>query len=242
MIAIPKQQYKIEFLFPLVILFLSGYNIIVQSFSNLGACLSALVSLIGITGVLFYFRNNKLYTTFIFIWSLAQLVVIETVTQDPDTNVTYTSDILNLTQGYQIFLKLNLGSSEHLTAISFNILSIIYLGLTGVLSLSALYGSEISVSAFREETTLKDILPAKATIETRVTLTKEKNWLLIKLQPKEGQLKFVENALIKPKDNSNLKLKKKQVVYFLLVPDISIIKKENNSRDDFPEGDWAVVS
>ena len=75
-----------------------------------------------------------------------------------------------------------------------------------------------------------------------VTLSKEKNWLLTKLHPKNEQTATFEYALIKPKDNSNLKLKKEQVVYFLIVPDKNMIKEGNNSRDDFPKGDWVVVN
>jgi hypothetical protein len=208
--------------------------------ANVSQGLSAAVAVIGIVGAVFYFMNNKLFVTFIFIWSLAQLLIIENKTTDPETGYKITRSILDLDQGIKISFGLTSGAGNNSLYVGINFLSIIFLGLAKVLSLSVLYGAEITITSFGENSTYDDVLPAMGTIERRVTLAKEKRWLLARLQPKtEGESSF-QYALIKPKDNSRLKLNKKQVVHFILVPDINMLKEGNNLPDDFI-GRWAVV-
>jgi hypothetical protein len=246
MIGIPKQQYKIEFLFPIIILMMSIFtagSILQYWLFNRNGLLSLAVSGIGITGAVFYFTGRKAYQLLIFIWSAAQLLIIETKTYDSDSGITIVNSVLNLSQGF----KMTFGFSDSLgngtiTYMQVNILAFVFLGMAKILNLSALLGSEISITAFSETTSLGYILPATGIIESRVKLSKEKNWLLTKLNTKEGEAPAVAYALIKPKDNSNLKLKKKQVVYFLLVPDKNMIMEDGNRRENFTTGDWAYVS
>lgn len=237
MIGIPKQHYSVEFMFPVIVILCSCLNIYNQFSSNDISYISLLVSLIGIAGGSLYFGMDKFFSPLIWVWSVAQVLIIEGYTLDP-----YSKDtILNLTQGVQFPLGIDFSGTNGGAWIGVNLVAIVLLGLSKLLRLSLLFGKEISLIPFRENSSLNEFLPTTGIIEDRITLSKEKNWLLVKLNGKEPLSNSLPFALIKPKDNSNLKLKTQQIVYFLPVTDINMIKEEN-SRDDFVNGDWAIVN
>src|SRR5258705_8613074 len=129
MIAIPKQQYKIEFLFPIAILGLSIYTLVYMlPPANVSQGLSTAVAVIGILGAVFYFMNNKLFVPLIFIWSLAQLLIIEYKAIDPETGYKVTKSIFDLRQGITVNAGFTLGVGSKSVYIGINFVSIIFLG------------------------------------------------------------------------------------------------------------------
>jgi hypothetical protein len=241
MIGIPKQQYKVEFIFPITVIALSAMTIFNQLSSEDISYLSVAIALTGITGATLYFGRDKYFPILLYIWSIAQALIVLSYKTNPINSHSTVTTVLNLSQVYKLDVGLRFTGEYGGSWLGINLLSILYFGLTRILSLSLLFDKEIKITAFKDNSTLSQFLPATATIEDRITLSKERNWLLVKLHYKEGTSTSIECALIKPKDNSNLKLNRAQIVYFLPVASRSMIKDEN-SRDEFVNGDYAIVN
>lgn len=107
---------------------------------------------------------------------------------------------------------------------------------------SGLIGKQLSFKKFRQDNRLGDIFPLTGTVLKRVTLSKEKDWLLVHLSSTfdfEGNT--IEYVLVKSKDGETIKQKaKNQIVYFRLVNDINNIREGNNDSNNFPFIDWTL--
>ncbi len=246
MLAITKGQNKIEIIFPIAVIGFSVLNISNQTISHTGQYInypSIIISILGIIGGALYFAKNKLYSKFIYIWAVTQAIVLTSYVPDiqlqqmverPFWNV---YQVLNLTVGFNWESKNNTSYLLH-----FNFASIIFIGFAQILYSRSLYGTKINLRPFKADSSLKTLLPTTATIEKRITLSKDKTWLLIHFDKKDSSSP-IEYALIRSKEEGETirPTKKNQIVHFLLVTDPTAIK-ETNSKADFTKGDWAIVN
>lgn len=102
--------------------------------------LCVIVSIVGIIGATFYFTTNRHHIPFILVWSLAQLIVIDCTTTNSETNESVVNPILDLTQSIKIEVGFAFSFAEKTMHIAVNVLSIIFLGLTIMLSFSVQKG------------------------------------------------------------------------------------------------------
>lgn len=213
-----KIEVSKETILPIIVFVLSVLNILsnINNFS-----LSILLSIIGIISTILFFRQNNFSTKLIYIWLIAQVVIIE--------------PIFNLSQSnFTLTFALELGSYS----LKINFLPLLFLGLLKVVESSNLVGKEISLLKFRENA-ISDFLPTKGKISERLDFDKNKNWLLIEL---ENQMEYegmkINKVLIKNKDaEKSIKLKvKNQIAHLRLVINESKLKTKDIS--EFPFVDW----
>ncbi len=213
-----KIEVSKETILPIIVFVLSVPNILsnINNFS-----LSILLSIIGVISTILFFRQNSFSTKLIYIWLIAQVVIIE--------------PIFNLSQSnFTLTFALELGSYS----LKINFLPLLFLGLLKVVESSNLVGKEISLLKFRENV-ISDFLPIKGKISERLDFDKNKNWLLIEL---ENQMEYegmkINKVLIKNKDaEKSIKLKvKNQIAHLRLVINESKLKTKDIS--EFPFVDW----
>ncbi|MCW1148994.1 hypothetical protein [Flavobacterium lacisediminis] len=215
-----KRKFEIskETILPIIVFVLSVLNILsnINNFS-----LSILLSIIGIISTILFFRKNSFSTKLIYIWLIAQVIIIE--------------PIFNLSQSsFTLAFTLGLGSYS----LKINFLPLLFLGLLKVVESSNLIGKEINLLDFRKNV-ISDFLPIKGKISERIDFNENKNWLLIELEKNmEYEGAKINKVLIKNKDTEkSIKLKEKnQIAHLRLVTDESkLITKEIS---EFPFVDW----
>jgi hypothetical protein len=215
-----KRKFEVskETILPIIVFVLSLLNILsnINNFS-----LSILLSIIGIISTILFFRQNNFSTKLIYVWLIAQVIIIE--------------PIFNLSQS-SFTLAFTIGLGEY--SLKINFLPLLFLGLLKVVESSNLIGKEINLLEFRENA-ISDFLPTKGKISERLDFNENKNWLLIEL---ESQMEYngtkIDKVLIKNKDSEkSIKLKEKnQIAHLRLVIDESkLLTKE---LAEFPFVDW----
>ena len=215
-----KRKFEVskETILPIIVFVLSVLNIL-SNINNLS--ISILLSIIGIISTILFFRQNSLSTKLIYIWLIAQVIIIE--------------PIFDLSQSsFTLAFTLGLGNYS----LKINFLPLLFLGLLKVVESSNLIGKEINLMKFRENA-ISDFLPTKGKIAERLDFNENKNWLLIEL---ENQMEYegmkINKVLIKNKDaEKSIKLKvKNQIAHLRLVTDESkLLTKE---LTQFPFIDW----
>jgi hypothetical protein len=245
MLAITKEHNKIEIIFPIAIIGFSVLNIFNQTIYHVGPFInypSIIISLIGIAGGTLYFLKKKIYSRLIYIWAVSQALIFTSYFPDYELRQVIERPFWNVSQILNLSLGFNWQTKETSYTLHFNFASILFIGFAQILYLTSLYGTKINLRPFKADSSLKTFLPTSATIEKRVTLSKEKNWLLVRLD-KINSESSVEYALIKPKESGETikPNKKNQIIYFLLVEDPAAIT-ETSSKADFTKGDWAVLN
>src|SRR6187399_2595706 len=105
-----KRTLTTETVFPIIVgglclfnLFNHGSNILV---------LSNLLSLVGLAGAILHFRKNELFKKLIYIWILAQLIVIE--------------PFFDMTQVFSFNLGFNFSTTSTEYGINVNVIAIVY--------------------------------------------------------------------------------------------------------------------
>jgi hypothetical protein len=234
-----KQTFTTETVFPIIVVGLSLLNISNNS-SDLFS-LSNLLSLVGIAGAILYFKKHPLYKTLIYVWILAQVIVIDREVLDKATGVWYDKPFWDLAQGFSLKVGFNFTTDSNKFGLNVNIVAIVFFGLLKILEVSSLVGKQLTFNKFRQDNKLGDIFPLTGTVTRRVTLANEKDWVLVALtSPFDFNGRTVENVLIKSKDGTTIKSKNKnQLVFFRLVYDLNDLVEGDNESSNFPFVDWA---
>lgn len=235
-----KTSLTTEIVFPVLVAGLSLINISNHSVDLLA--LTNLLSLVGIVGTILYFKNNDLFKKLIYIWVLAQVVVIDREVLDKATGAWLHKPFWDLTQVFSFKLGFNFTTDTSKFGINANIVAIFFFGLLKILEVSSLIGKQLTFKKFRQDNRLGDIFPLTGTVLKRVTLSKERDWLLVQLTPTfEFDGKTIEYALVKSKDGETIKQKaKNQIVYFRLVYELNNINEGDNDSNNFPFIDWTI--
>lgn len=235
-----KTNLTTETVFPVLVAGLSLLNISNHSADLLA--LTNLLSLVGIAGTILYFKKNDLFKKLIYIWVLAQVVVIDREVLDKATGVWLNKPFWDLTQVFSFKLGFNFTTDTSKIGINANIVAIFFFGLLKILEVSSLIGKQLTFKKFRQDNRLGDIFPLTGTVIKRVTLSKEKDWLLVQLTSTfDFDGKAIEYVLVKSKNGETIKQKaKNQLVYFRLVDDINNIIEGDNDSNNFPFIDWTI--
>lgn len=91
-----KSKFTTETVFPVLIAVLSLLNILKHSANFLA--LTNLLSLVGIVGTILYFKKNNLYKKVIYLWILAQVIVVDREILDEATGIWINKPYWDLTQ------------------------------------------------------------------------------------------------------------------------------------------------
>jgi hypothetical protein len=197
---IRKIKISKETILPILVFIFSVLNIITSK--NI-LSISTLLSVIGIVGVILFFRHNSISAKLIYIWLIAQVLIVEPLFDFSQTGFT---------------LSFTLESDDY--TIKINILPLLFLGFLKVMEMSNLIGKEIHLLKFRDNV-ISDFLPATGKITKRMDFNNDKNWLLIELDKQwQYEGKNIEKVLIKNKEEKAIKLKEKnQIAHLRLVTD-----------------------
>jgi hypothetical protein len=235
-----KTSLTTETVFPVLLAILSLLNIS-NHLSDLFV-LTNLLSLVGIAGTILYLKKNDLFKKLIYIWVLAQVVVIDREFLDKATGVWLDKPFWDLTQVFSFKLGFNFITDSSKFGINVNIVAIFFFGLLKILEVSSLIGKQLTFKKFRQDSRLGDIFPLTGIVIKRVTLSKEKDWLLVQLSSTfDFDDKAIEYVLVKSKGGESIKQKaKNQLVYFRLVYDINNIIEGDNDSNNFPFIDWTL--
>lgn len=214
---IRKIEISKETILPILVFIFSILNIVTSK--NI-LSISTLLSVIGIVGVILFFRQNNNSAKLIYIWLIAQVLIVEPLFDFSQTGFT---------------LSFTLESDDY--TIKINILPLLFLGFLKVMEMSNLIGKEIHLLKFRENV-ISDFLPATGKITKRMDFKNDKNWLLIELDKQwQYQGENIEKILIKNKEEKPIKLKEKnQIAHLRLVTDEN--KLTANDIVNFPFIDW----
>jgi len=222
-----KQKFTIstETIFPLVVGAFSVINLTTQHENIIS--FSALLSIIGILGTILYFTKQSVSIILIYIWVIAQIIIIE--------------PIWNLSQVFNFNFGFNLGTAKGTYGINLNFIPLLYLGFLKILEANNLIGKKIVFKEFRENE-FGDIFPLTGLISKRVTLANEKNWLLVNLDSSFIYDNIeIQNVLIRRKDEKVIKLKaNNQIVFFRLVYNENGVGNNNPDINKFPFIDWVL--
>lgn len=212
-----KIEITKETILPLLVLIMSVLNIVTSK--NI-LSISCLVSIIGILGVILFFRQNNISSKLIYTWLIAQVLIVEPLFDFSQTGFT---------------LSFTLESDNY--TIKINILPLLFLGFLKVMEISNLIGKEIHLLKFRDNV-ISDFLPATGKITKRMDFNNDKNWLLIELDKQwQYEGKNIEKVLIKNKEDKPIKLKEKnQIAHLRLVTDEN--KLSSTDISNFPFIDW----
>lgn len=220
---------------------LSLLNIFLVSSSNDTAYInfpSILISFVGLAAAALYFLNNRMYGKLFLLWALAQpFIFTKYIT---DTDILLEAPLWNVYQftpvGFNLGFTLRTDSAAY--EIGIQLPALIFIMLARHVYISSLTGMEIRLRPLKADSYLAKYLPASATIERKVSLNDKKTWLLVKITTQDG----IAYGLVRHKEDERIDpRKKKQILQFLEIHDISLIK-EHNERADFRNGDWVVMN
>jgi hypothetical protein len=229
-----------ESIFPVIVAGLSLFNIYNHLTDFLS--LSTLLSLIGIAGTILYFKKNDLFKKLMYLWIIAQLIVIDREILDTVSDTWYESSFWDLTQVFSFKLGFTFATNSNKFGFNLNVIAIVYLAFFKILEISSLAGKQLTFYKFKPNSNLSEVFPLTGTIKKRVVLSKDKDWLLVELtSPFNFNGKSVNNVLIKRKDGEVIKPKvKNQLVFFRLIYDINQLVEGDNESNNFPFVDWAI--
>lgn len=235
-----KINFTAESIFPFLVVGLSLVSL--TNHTTNPFAMANLLSLIGIAGMVLYFKKNDQFKKLIYIWIIAQLVVIDREILDSTTGNWYSKPFWDLTQVFSVKLGLKFQTDTNKFGLNLNIIALFHFGLLKILEVSNLIGKQLTFKQIRAESALAEFSPLTGTVIQRVTLSKEKDWLLILLTSKINfDDEIIEYVLVKSKNGEVITPKlKRQIVYVRQVIDLNDITEGDNDIDKFPFIDWAL--
>jgi hypothetical protein len=234
-----KFRAKIDYLFPLVVLLFSTLNVW-QHRENPNIP-SLILSLVGITGVILFFRGIKYFSICLYLWILLQVISIPREFYDPSSQLWHPQDaIFDLTQGFRIGFGYYWINDNLKTGIYINFLAVAFFAFLRILEVSAMAGRQLHFRPFHRDSDFAGQFPVEGIVKERIVVSGEKNWLLVDLNtPMEYEGAAVNAVLIKSKDGTVIRGRgKEQLVHFRLVLNNADINTENLNSSTFPFLDW----
>lgn len=237
-----KQKFKIELVFPILVITFSLIGLISQlDFFNIP---SLITSVIGLSGAILYFLNINFYKTLIYIWITSQVVIITGYKLDHETEQFIYNPIWDTSQLFSIKLGFSFNATESSGGLYINGLAIALFGLLHILKVSELVGQEVTFKKFGKSNKLGNIFPLTGTVEKRVNLSDEKDWLFVTLhEPFQFRDQTIDRVFIKAKEDKPLKKEQKgQLAYFRLIPNVVDLDiNQSLNKKDYRFIDWVLV-
>src|SRR5688572_5228746 len=143
-----KFKAKIDDLFPVLVLLFCVINVS-QQFQQLNIP-SVILSLVGVTGVILFFKGIKYFSICLNLWIWLQLISITQETYDPTYQVWYAENtIFDLTQGFKFGIGFNSINGTLKTGIYVNVIAIAFFAFLKILQVSAMVGRQLHFRPFR---------------------------------------------------------------------------------------------
>lgn len=233
------RKHKKQLIFPLLIIATSVLNFI--AFNELMDIISIIVSLIGIWGVILYFRNSS-YNVFLYrLWIVLQVPQIW-IEYNYGTSIDYKS-LFETTN----ILKYNLGPSfyyDDLTTINFkiNVLAFIYYLIYKLTILKKLTGRGIKVSQLNIHGKLAPFFPIHAEIIKRIQVENENEWFLLSLNEPIilDEIRY-DRIIIDSKESDLRKKKTKKETDIRLIKEGEDINNKAINKSNYPFVEWVLV-
>lgn len=232
-----------EGILPIIILVSGLLNLTnVYDLSNIPALL---ITILGFVGVGMFIAQKGNFALIFKIWVLLQLPLIYTEIVDTSMGVRQifevpifkTAQFFELSFGFTLTLKG--GAILH---IKLNLIPFFFFGLYKITATSGLIGKTLQVGKINNKSRYTNSFPVTGTVIKRVAIGKEKDWLLIDLEPAieigETQIK---RALIHPKNKESFNKKKFTASYLRVVSGNEEVPETNLNFDNFPAYDWVKV-
>lgn len=238
-----KDKLKIELIFPLIVILLSSIELFQQLTITNPHYPALVISIIGIMGSVLYFFKIKFYKTVFYLWIIFQFIVITNSQFDENLGVIVKNHIWVTSP----IIKIKIGLSFTLhngNKIYLNIVPLFLFGLLRILNVSELVGKELTFKKFRKDNKLGNIFPLTGKIVKRVTLSNEKDWLLVTLNNSfVFRNEQINQVFIKAKEEKPLKKDVKgQLAFFRLIPEnIELDENQKLNKKDFKFIDWVLV-
>jgi hypothetical protein len=233
------KKLRIEILFPLIVLVLSAVKLLDVFYGGIQISV-LIVSLIGIGGVVLYFTKIKYYRQLIYIWILAQLIVINKQVLDPASNTWIKTPVWNTTQTFDLTLSLSFKYPDRITEPGVNVLAIIFFGFLKIVEVSSLVGKKFTFEKFDYNDRLGDVFPLLGTAIRRIKLGGKKDFLLIQLDfPFQFRDLEIAHIIIKERTGRVIRPGEKQTVEVRIVKDVNEITEDDNDIKKFPMIDFA---
>ncbi len=229
----PKREFDKADILPFVVLCLCLINLYNRPLSF--AEPSVYVSAFGLLSVVIYFFVQHVARILFIVWTVVQLVLVRN--SDPSA-----ANVLDLSQGFNLplYLPVTMGGDGY--QIGINFIPLMLLVLMEFLRSDRIIGEYLYFSAYRYDNSLSVVFPLKGKVERQVSLSGEKDWLLVNLNPAfKLKDKPIQYVLIRRNDKQPVvKNMTNQLVFFKPVADISSIRDGENDKNEFKEEVWAL--
>lgn len=209
---------------------LPGIAIVFSAFalvtnSDLSNISSLIVSMVGVTAGVLFFKGNNVYRPLLLVWIYAQF---------PAISMNAPAGVQPLLDAGQ-FLTLKVGITLSGIVYRVNLVPFAFLALYRFLLMASLVGKRVSISSFRKDSAFGDALPVEGIIARSFDLGNDKNWVMVALDKDlMNGGKNYRHVLLKSKEGELMKPGKKVVSHLRLVAD-------DSAQEKFPFVDWAFV-
>lgn len=231
-----KETNKKDWIFPFIVLLMSLVNIGLH-YNNLFT-LSVLNSLLGITGIILFFRKISFFRVLIYLWIFVQFFVIQRVTVETYGGPFRYVTIWDCTQAFIFWTGIHTGTY----LFKLNFVPIFLFAILRFLEIISLIGKTLTFTKFREDNGLGDIFPFSGKVLKRVRLDNERDWLLVELNTEiEYEGNPINYILVKNKAATPIRSGASgQIVFVRLVYDVHHLWKGKNNKERFPFVDWTL--
>ena len=236
------KKLRIESLFPLIVILFSCIEIYKQQ--NLIHIPALIISILGIVGGILYFLKVKYYNVLFYIWIISQVVVINSWKVDETTGLAIENKIWDTSQFFKSEFGITNKTLDSQNGFYINLVPFFMLGLLKKLNVSDLIGAKITCREYQKENQLENTFLFDGVVKKRVTLSKEKDWLLVELEtPFTFEELEISNVFIKSKDDTALKKGKKgQLASLMIIENIDDINFDMNlNKNEFKYIETVII-
>jgi len=192
---------------------------------------SAVISMIGITGIVLFYTTKKYYSTLLYFWLGAQIFFI--------------TGVWEVIQGYKLGFGFSWGMKDGgLFELYLNVVPILLWRGIKSMSVLSVVGADLNIDMENGKNPLSSFFPTKGKAIKMINLSDSKDWLLVKLENmiKSNDYSF-EYILIKSSDGNPLqKGLKKKYAYLRSVRTLEFVENKNCKIEEFPFVEWVSVS
>lgn len=234
------KQQKTDYIFIIGIAIISIIDLISEFTAYFMHYPSVANALLGFVGVLLFLLKKQSFRKVIYFWIILQIVVIKREVFVPELQDFKEDDVWNPSQFMDFSFGMHFNSETSKVFLAVNVLPFMYFVLFRIVSSNSLIGIKFTFSKLKSDGVTDAFFPLKGTISQRMTLQKEKHWLLLELEnPIEIDNTTIYYAIVKRKNGEPLrKGLKQQSVVFKLIKDYKNFEIDPESHTDYINVPW----
>lgn len=196
-----------------------------------------LISIVGMVATALFFLKKSTCRYFIWIWIVAQIIIIDHVFVDPSTNITINKTIFDLSQTLRIKIGFYITGNHSAESINFNLLVVLYFFLFKNLKIDSLIGKTFNLLIMKYDHDISCEEGIQITLTKRVNLEGDDNWLLGSLnKPIIYNQQHIEKVLIYTENEKFMNI-------FRIVPNkIGIELGDIDLLSNFERVDWMMIA